>query len=146
MALELSDRVDHTQIQGPCCFSGNLIYKKEKKLEELDRNIRTTHIQLEFCIETFDPNAKKHSDAKKQLYMVRAQTEEELAMLKVSPGALYRFSEVRSLTYRTPYAFPFCPHRRSSPRHRRSSSPPRRHWWLPALTSSTLLTSRTKKS
>eukprot|EP01003_Olkasia_polycarbonata_P001640 NODE_1336_length_559_cov_72.484314_g1261_i0.p1 GENE.NODE_1336_length_559_cov_72.484314_g1261_i0~~NODE_1336_length_559_cov_72.484314_g1261_i0.p1 ORF type:complete len:150 (-),score=50.90 NODE_1336_length_559_cov_72.484314_g1261_i0:81-530(-) len=47
-----------------------------------DRNIRTTHIQLEFCIETFDPNAKKHSDAKKQLYMVRAQTEEELAMLK----------------------------------------------------------------
>jgi len=61
---------------------GNLIYKKEKKLEELDRNIRTTHIQLEFCIETFDPNAKKHSDAKKQLYMVRAQTEEELGMLK----------------------------------------------------------------
>jgi len=61
---------------------GNLIYKKEKKLEELDRNIRTTHIQLEFCIETFDPNAKKHSDAKKQLYMVRAQTEEELTMLK----------------------------------------------------------------
>lgn len=61
---------------------GNLIYKKEKKLEELDRNIRTTHIQLEFCIETFDPNAKKHSDAKKQLYMLRAQTEEELGMLK----------------------------------------------------------------
>lgn len=61
---------------------GNLIYKKEKKLEELDRNIRTTHIQLEFCIETFDPNAKKHSDAKKQLYLVRAQTEEELGMLK----------------------------------------------------------------
>jgi hypothetical protein len=61
---------------------GNLIYKKEKKLEELDRNIRTTHIQLEFCVETFDPNAKKHSDAKKQLYLVRAQTEEELGMLK----------------------------------------------------------------
>lgn len=61
---------------------GNVIYKKEKKLEEMDRNIRTAHIQLEFCIETFDPNAKKHSDQKKQLYMVRAQTEEELAMLK----------------------------------------------------------------
>eukprot|EP01006_Ploeotia_vitrea_P041428 TRINITY_DN66525_c7_g4_i2.p1 TRINITY_DN66525_c7_g4~~TRINITY_DN66525_c7_g4_i2.p1 ORF type:complete len:591 (+),score=163.49 TRINITY_DN66525_c7_g4_i2:30-1802(+) len=61
---------------------GNLIYKKEKKMEELDRNIRSTHIQLEFCIETFDPNAKKHSDAKKQLYMVRAGTEEELQMLK----------------------------------------------------------------
>lgn len=61
---------------------GNLIYKKEKKLEELDRNIRMTHIQLEFCIETFDPSAKRHSDAKKQLYMVRAQTEDELTMLK----------------------------------------------------------------
>eukprot|EP00992_Anisonema_acinus_P001793 TRINITY_DN10545_c0_g1_i3.p1 TRINITY_DN10545_c0_g1~~TRINITY_DN10545_c0_g1_i3.p1 ORF type:complete len:602 (+),score=186.22 TRINITY_DN10545_c0_g1_i3:61-1866(+) len=61
---------------------GNLIYKKEKKMENLDRNIRTSHIQLEFCIETFDANAKKHSDEKKQLYMIRAQTEEELAMLK----------------------------------------------------------------
>jgi len=61
---------------------GNLIYKKEKKMEELDRAIRTAHIQLEFCVETFDPNAKKHSDTKKQLYMLRAQTEEELTMLK----------------------------------------------------------------
>jgi hypothetical protein len=61
---------------------GNLIYKKEKKMEELDRAIRTAHIQLEFCVETFDPNAKKHSDTKKQLYMLRAQTEDELTMLK----------------------------------------------------------------
>jgi len=61
---------------------GQLVYKKEKKLEEIDRNIRTTHIQLEFCIETFDPNAKKHSDSKKQLYNDRAQVEEELQMLK----------------------------------------------------------------
>eukprot|EP01012_Entosiphon_sulcatum_P036004 TRINITY_DN457_c0_g1_i1.p2 TRINITY_DN457_c0_g1~~TRINITY_DN457_c0_g1_i1.p2 ORF type:complete len:598 (-),score=157.38 TRINITY_DN457_c0_g1_i1:33-1826(-) len=61
---------------------GNLIYKKEKRLESLDRNIRSSHIQLEFCIETFDPNAKKYSDEKKQLYQLRAETEEELAMLK----------------------------------------------------------------
>lgn len=61
---------------------GNLIYKKEKKLEDLDKSIRMTHIQLEFCIETFDPNAKKHSDTKKQLYIVRAHTDEELQMLK----------------------------------------------------------------
>jgi hypothetical protein len=56
---------------------------QEKKLEEIDRNIRTTHIQLEFCIETFDPNAKKHSDSKKDLYKLRANIEEELQMLKV---------------------------------------------------------------
>eukprot|EP00760_Papus_ankaliazontas_P027817 PhM_4_TR3451/c6_g1_i1/m.73680 len=61
---------------------GNLIYKKEKRLEEIDRNIRTTHIQLEFCVETFDPNAKKHSDMKKELYKLRGQVEEELSMLK----------------------------------------------------------------
>ena len=61
---------------------GSLIYKKEKRLEEIDRNIRTTHIQLEFCVETFDPNAKKHSDMKKELYKLRVAVEEELAMLK----------------------------------------------------------------
>eukprot|EP00994_Dinema_validum_P003902 NODE_191_length_2254_cov_490.937868_g130_i0.p1 GENE.NODE_191_length_2254_cov_490.937868_g130_i0~~NODE_191_length_2254_cov_490.937868_g130_i0.p1 ORF type:complete len:583 (+),score=173.33 NODE_191_length_2254_cov_490.937868_g130_i0:67-1815(+) len=61
---------------------GQLVYKKEKRLEEVDRNIRTTHIQLEFCIETFDPNAKKHSDSKKDLYKLRANIEEELQMLK----------------------------------------------------------------
>jgi len=61
---------------------GIMVYKKEKRLEEIDRNIRTTHIQLEFAIETFDPNAKKHSDTKKDLYQLRAQVEEELEMLK----------------------------------------------------------------
>ncbi|CCD19607.1 putative Paraflagellar rod protein [Trypanosoma vivax] len=61
---------------------GQLVYKKEKRLEEIDRNIRTTHIQLEFAIETFDPNAKQHSDRKKELYKLRAQVEEELEMLK----------------------------------------------------------------
>jgi hypothetical protein len=61
---------------------GSLIYKKEKRLEEVDRNIRTTHIQLEFCVETFDPNAKKHADTKKELYKLRQGVEEELAMLK----------------------------------------------------------------
>merc|ERR1719162_2322339 len=61
---------------------GSLIYKKEKRLEEIDRTIRSTHVQLEFCIETFDPNAKKHSDQKKELYKLRQAVEEELALLK----------------------------------------------------------------
>jgi 3-dehydroquinate dehydratase len=61
---------------------GQLMYKKEKRLEEIDRQIRTTHIQLEFSIETFDPNAKKHSDLKKELYNIRAGVEEEISMLK----------------------------------------------------------------
>lgn len=61
---------------------GNLIYKKEKKMEEIDKQVRTTHIQLEFCIETFDANAKKHSEEKRKLYALRARTEDELGMLK----------------------------------------------------------------
>ena len=61
---------------------GSIIYKKEKRLEEIDRTIRTTHIQLEFCVETFDPNAKKFSDTKKELYKLRQGVEEELAMLR----------------------------------------------------------------
>jgi hypothetical protein len=61
---------------------GSIIYKKEKRLEEVDRTIRTTHIQLEFCVETFDPNAKKFSDTKKELYKLRQSVEEELAMLR----------------------------------------------------------------
>ena len=75
---------------------GQLVYKKEKKLEEIDRNIRATHIQLEFSIETFDPNAKKHSDNKKELYKLRNQIEEELEMLKdkmASALALFAPSE-----------------------------------------------------
>eukprot|EP00758_Cryptobia_borreli_P010202 Tbor_TRINITY_DN5547_c0_g1::TRINITY_DN5547_c0_g1_i2::g.13458::m.13458 len=61
---------------------GQLVYKKEKRLEDIDRNLRTTHIQLEFAIETLDPNAKKHSDTKKDLYKLRSQVEEEMEMLK----------------------------------------------------------------
>lgn len=73
---------------------GSLVYKKEKRLEEIDRNIRTTHIQLEFCVETFDPNAKKHSDTKKELYKLRQSVEEELAMLKEKQAkALEDFKE-----------------------------------------------------
>ena len=73
---------------------GSLIYKKEKRLEEIDRNIRTTHIQLEFCVETFDPNAKKHSDMKKELYKLRQGVEEELALLKEKQSkALEDFKE-----------------------------------------------------
>ncbi|AAZ10462.1 69 kDa paraflagellar rod protein, putative [Trypanosoma equiperdum] len=73
---------------------GSLIYKKEKRMEEIDRNIRTTHIQLEFCVETFDPNAKKHADMKKELYRLRQGVEEELAMLKEKQAkALEEFKE-----------------------------------------------------
>ena len=63
-------------------------------MEEIDRNIRTTHIQLEFCVETFDPNANTHADMKKELYKLRQGVEEELAMLKEKQAtALEDFKE-----------------------------------------------------
>eukprot|EP01013_Petalomonas_cantuscygni_P024045 TRINITY_DN45606_c0_g1_i1.p1 TRINITY_DN45606_c0_g1~~TRINITY_DN45606_c0_g1_i1.p1 ORF type:complete len:614 (-),score=220.87 TRINITY_DN45606_c0_g1_i1:447-2288(-) len=61
---------------------GHLIYKKEKKRDEILQNIRMAHIQLEFCVETFDPNAKKHSEQKKQLILQRMRVNEELKMLE----------------------------------------------------------------
>eukprot|EP01084_Bolivina_argentea_P159949 278583_1 len=60
-----------------------LLYKKEKRLEDCDRQIRQNHIQLEFCIETFDPSAKRYSDNKKGLYKDRDQIEDETQMLKM---------------------------------------------------------------
>jgi hypothetical protein len=59
-----------------------LTYKKEKTLEEIDRQIRQAHIQLEMCIDTLDPNAKKYADLKKDLYRNRSLVENEVAMLK----------------------------------------------------------------
>eukprot|EP00998_Keelungia_sp_KM082_P007543 NODE_373_length_2025_cov_116.840358_g366_i0.p1 GENE.NODE_373_length_2025_cov_116.840358_g366_i0~~NODE_373_length_2025_cov_116.840358_g366_i0.p1 ORF type:complete len:606 (-),score=190.81 NODE_373_length_2025_cov_116.840358_g366_i0:208-1980(-) len=67
---------------------GQLRYKKEKKIEDTDAQIRKEHIQLEFCIETFDPNAKKHSATKKELYTLRAVAEEEMEMISEKMEAL----------------------------------------------------------
>merc|ERR1712000_707401 len=53
-----------------------------KEYLEAFRRLYKTLSQLEFAIETFDPNAKKHSDTKKDLYKLRTQVEEELEMLK----------------------------------------------------------------
>ena len=52
-----------------------------QRLKDIDRQIRTTQIQLEFCIETFDPNARKYSEAKKNLLKQRAQLDAELRAL-----------------------------------------------------------------
>eukprot|EP01012_Entosiphon_sulcatum_P007438 TRINITY_DN1377_c0_g1_i1.p1 TRINITY_DN1377_c0_g1~~TRINITY_DN1377_c0_g1_i1.p1 ORF type:complete len:604 (-),score=141.61 TRINITY_DN1377_c0_g1_i1:60-1871(-) len=73
---------------------GNLLHKKEKIVEDTDKQLRSEHIQLEFCIETFDMEAKKHSDAKKDLIKLRTETEEEIEMLRSkAEQALEEFGE-----------------------------------------------------
>eukprot|EP01062_Namystynia_karyoxenos_P045237 TRINITY_DN3356_c0_g2_i2.p1 TRINITY_DN3356_c0_g2~~TRINITY_DN3356_c0_g2_i2.p1 ORF type:complete len:607 (+),score=317.51 TRINITY_DN3356_c0_g2_i2:159-1979(+) len=61
---------------------GELTHKKEKKIDDIDKQIQTTHINLELCADTLNPNAKKFSDAKKELLRLRDDVELEVRELK----------------------------------------------------------------
>mmetsp|Transcript_118824 Transcript_118824/g.206932 ORF Transcript_118824/g.206932 Transcript_118824/m.206932 type:complete len:714 (-) Transcript_118824:730-2871(-) len=61
---------------------GELAHKKDKRIEEIDRAIQQSHIQQELAAETLNPNAKKYSDAKKELLRVRDDVEDDLNDLK----------------------------------------------------------------
>jgi|Transcript_6304 predicted HicB family RNase H-like nuclease len=61
---------------------GELAHKKDKRIEEIDRAIQQSHIQQELAAETLNPNAKKYSDAKKELLRIRDDVEEDLNDLK----------------------------------------------------------------
>eukprot|EP00667_Euglena_gracilis_P003128 EG_transcript_3135 len=61
---------------------GELAHKKDKRIEEIDRAIQQSHIQQELAAETLNPNAKKYSDAKKELLRIRDDVEQDLHDLK----------------------------------------------------------------
>jgi hypothetical protein len=61
---------------------GDLQYKKERNLEELDKKIAHTHIQQELAMETFNPKAKEFSQMKKDLVKVREEMESQLHTLQ----------------------------------------------------------------
>ena len=67
---------------------GQLKYKKHRKLIEVDDEIRTAHIQMEFCVETFDAKAKAFSEKKKELYHIRSSLEAELEILTEKMSAV----------------------------------------------------------
>jgi hypothetical protein len=60
---------------------GDLQYKKERNLEELDKKIAQTHIQQELAMETFNPKAKEYSQVKKELIKVREEMEAQLNVI-----------------------------------------------------------------
>mmetsp|Transcript_58019 Transcript_58019/g.66850 ORF Transcript_58019/g.66850 Transcript_58019/m.66850 type:complete len:616 (-) Transcript_58019:79-1926(-) len=60
---------------------GDLQYKKERNLEELDKKIAQVHIQQELAMETFNPKAKEFSQMKKDLIKVREEMESQLQLL-----------------------------------------------------------------
>lgn len=60
---------------------GDLQYKKERNLEELDKKIAQTHIQQELAMETYNPKAKEFSNMKKELLQVREEMEQQLNVI-----------------------------------------------------------------
>ncbi|CUG48932.1 paraflagellar rod protein, putative [Bodo saltans] len=60
---------------------GDLQYKKERNLEELDKKISQVHIQQEMAMETFNPKAKEYSQMKKELIKVREEMESQIDLL-----------------------------------------------------------------
>lgn len=72
---------------------GELAHKKARRIEEIDRSIQTNHIQQELAADTLNPNAKKFSDAKKELLRARDDVERDLETLRArGQKALARFA------------------------------------------------------
>jgi len=61
---------------------GDLQYKKERNMEELDKKIAQAHINQELAMETFNPKAKEFSQMKKDLVKVREEMEQQLHVLQ----------------------------------------------------------------
>jgi len=66
---------------------GDLEYKKGKRIEEVEANVETAHVQQELCSDSLNPNAKKFSDAKKELLRIRDHLELEMRELRERQAA-----------------------------------------------------------
>lgn len=60
---------------------GDLQYKKERNLDELDKKIAHTAIQQEIAMETFNPKAKELANMKKDLMAVREEMDSQVQVL-----------------------------------------------------------------
>lgn len=61
---------------------GDIIYRKERMIEEIDKKVQQAHIQQELLAETFNPNARKFGEMKKSLLASRDELEEDVEHLK----------------------------------------------------------------
>eukprot|EP01002_Notosolenus_urceolatus_P008713 NODE_330_length_2223_cov_358.904324_g261_i0.p1 GENE.NODE_330_length_2223_cov_358.904324_g261_i0~~NODE_330_length_2223_cov_358.904324_g261_i0.p1 ORF type:complete len:681 (+),score=319.89 NODE_330_length_2223_cov_358.904324_g261_i0:217-2043(+) len=79
----LTSHINHLEaFRGLYLEVGALVHKKDRRVAEIDKQIQGAHIQQELAAETYNPNAKKFSEAKKQLLAQREVVEEEMASLK----------------------------------------------------------------
>eukprot|EP00743_Colponemidia_sp_Colp-15_P014173 GILK01016703.1.p1 GENE.GILK01016703.1~~GILK01016703.1.p1 ORF type:complete len:716 (+),score=100.23 GILK01016703.1:77-2149(+) len=75
---------------------GDIIYRKERMIEEIDKKVQQAHIQQELLAETFNPNARKFGEMKKSLLASRDELEEDVEHLKKRAEAAltaFHFSE-----------------------------------------------------
>jgi hypothetical protein len=76
----LAARKKHLDVYRGLLFTlGDLEYKKGKRIDEVSENVQAAHIQQELCSDSLNPNAKKFSDAKRELLRVRDELDLELA-------------------------------------------------------------------
>lgn len=61
---------------------GPMIWKKEKRLEELDRGARNLQFTIEMCNETLDPNAKKYEQQANELIFQKGAIERKIEKLR----------------------------------------------------------------
>ncbi|KAH9588711.1 Paraflagellar rod [Trypanosoma melophagium] len=70
------ERLEH--FRGLYLTLGELQFKKERHVEELDKRIEYYHVQQELAMDTFNPRAKEFSKAKKDLIEVRETVQEQV--------------------------------------------------------------------
>jgi len=89
---------EHVEVvRGLLLELGEIVYKKERMVEETEKGIHQAHIQQELLAETFNPNAKKFGDIKKGLLLTRDDLESDVKELKErSSAALEGFDNTES--------------------------------------------------
>lgn len=81
--VKLQTHKQHVEVfRGMLLELGEVVYKKERMIEETDKSVQQAHVQQELLAETFNPNAKKFGDVKKRLLATRDDLEIDIKELK----------------------------------------------------------------
>ena len=95
--VKLEAHKQHVEVlRGMLLELGEIVYKKERMVEETDKNIQQAHIQQELLAETFNPNAKRFGDVKKKLLLNRDDLENDVKELKTRGSSAldnFKYSE-----------------------------------------------------
>eukprot|EP00667_Euglena_gracilis_P002523 EG_transcript_2524 len=62
---------------------GELLFKKQKRLEEVDRMVRSCVFQIDFCKETLDPDLTRYREQLKDLQLLRVEVADKVNRLQI---------------------------------------------------------------